>query len=176
MKRLLWRSFALLLLATAARAQEIPTADFAAGYAHFHIVTGFTIATDGASGSLAWNVNRWLGVAGDLGAYRGSFGTGLTVATYTSGPRVSYRKANRATPFAQALVGGAHFSSAVGGVPNSTGDHFAFAFGGGIDIALGRSGRFALRPEGEYFGWRANGSTVNDVRLGIGIAYRIGRR
>ena len=109
MKRLLWTSFALLLLATAAQAQEIPDADVAAGYAHFHIIKGFTIPTDGASGSVAWNANDWLGVAGDAGVYHGYPGTGLNVATYTFGPRVSYRKANWVTPFAQALVGGAHF-------------------------------------------------------------------
>ena len=178
MNKLMWSALAVLLFAGVARAQETPPApvEVASGYAHFHIIKGFTIPLDGASGSVAVNANNWLGVAGDFGVYHSHGGLGLGASTFTFGPRVSYRKAHWVTPFAEALFGGVYFSSTVGGVPNSTGTHFIFGLGAGVDIALTRRGAFALRPEGEYFGWHGNGSTINNARLGIGIVYRIRRR
>lgn len=167
---------AVILFPAVARGQDTPLADVALGYSHFHIVKGFTIPTDGGYSSGAFNFNEWFGVVTDVGAYR-SHGPSLpNVETYAFGPRFSYRKLDRIVPFAEALFGGTRFSTAVGGIPGtSTGNHSAFAFGGGADVLLGRSRRLAVRPEVEYFGVRVNGLTLNNVRLSLGIVFRFGK-
>jgi hypothetical protein len=53
---------------------------------------------------------------------------------------------------------------------------FAIGAGGGADIKLDGRGRFALRPQMEYFGFRANGSTSNNARLSLGLVIRIGKK
>jgi hypothetical protein len=177
MKKLIWAAFAVSLLATVSRAQGTPAAEVAGGYSHFHIIKGLTIGMDGGSGSAAFNANDWFGVVGDLGVYHSEpCCVDLTATTYTFGPRFSYRKSDRVVPFAQGLFGGSHFSTSYNGVSGSGGNHFTFGLGGGLDIAFGRSGKVALRPQGDYFGVRANSSTISNVRLSLQIVYRIGRR
>lgn len=176
MKKILWAALVLSFAAVASHAQDTPQAEVSVGFSHLHILKGFTIPMEGASGSVAFNANEWFGVVGDFGVYHGSpGGVGLTGETYTFGPRVSYRKAGRIAPFAQALFGGSHFSVSSGGISGG-GTQFAFALGGGLDIGLGGSQKFALRPQAEYFGIRAFGSTTNAARLSIGIVYRIGKK
>lgn len=158
------------------QAQDTPVADVAAGYSFFYVVKGLTLANNGASGSVAFNANNWLGVAGDFGVYQAapSSHTGLTVGTYAFGPRFSYRKLDRVVPFGQILVGGAHGSEVAGGFTGV--NSFVFGGGGGADILLASGGKFALRPQLDYFGFRANGATTNTIRLSIGFVFRIGRR
>lgn len=176
MRKLIGTMFVLSLMGVAARAQDAPKADFAVGYSFFYVVKGFTLATNGGGGSVAFNANNWLGFAGDFGVYRAapSSHTGLTVGTYTVGPRFSYRKLGRLAPFGQVLLGGGHGSELAGGFTGV--NSFVFGGGGGTDIGLDRSGRFALRPQLDYFGFRANGSTTNTVRFSVGIVFRLGAR
>lgn len=119
--------------------------------------------------------NPWLGVVGDFGAYQATpgSGTGLTGETYAVGPRFSYRKLGKVIPFAQLLAGGGHESAVAGGFSGK--NAFAFGGGGGADIGIGGSGRFALRPQLDYFGFRANGNTTSAVRASVGIVFRFGR-
>jgi outer membrane immunogenic protein len=130
---------------------------------------------NGASGSAAFNLNHWFGVAGDFGVYHGDPSESLTGETYVFGPRFSYRKLDRLVPFAQALFGGSHFSASSGGITGG-GNEFAFTLGGGADIGLGSSRQFAVRLEGDYFGIRSSGSTTGSTRLSAGIVYRIGSK
>ena len=177
MKELLWAANAVLLFATVSHAQGTPAAEFAVGYSHFQIIKGLTIAMDGGSGSAAFNANDWFGVVGDLGVYRNEpCCVDLTATTYMFGPRFSYRKSDRVVPFGQAIFGGSNFSTSFDGLSGSGGDHFTFGLGGGLDIALGKSGKVVLRPQGEYFGVRVNGSVLSNVRLSLGIAFRIGKK
>jgi hypothetical protein len=178
MIKLLWSAIALLFFATVSYAQDTtPAAEVAFGYSHFHIIKGLTIGMDGGSGSAAFNANDWFGVVGDLGVYRSEpCCVALTATTYTFGPRFSYRKLGRVVPFAQVLFGGSNFSTTFNGVSGSGGNHFAFGGGGGLDIALSRSGKVALRPQGDYFGVRANGSTISNVRLSLEIVFRLGKK
>jgi len=167
MEKLMMAAAALMLVATAVRAQETPVADVAGGYSIIEVVKGFSTTGYGGSGSAALNVNNWLGVVGDVGLYHASpFGPGVDAGTYTFGPRVSYRHWGRVTPFAQVLLGGVRYSA----------NAFVFDAGGGVDIGLDRGGRFALRPQVEYFGFRTNGATTDTVRLGVGLVVRIGRK
>lgn len=177
MKKLLWAANAVLLFATVSHAQGTPAVEVAVGYSHFQIIKGLTIAMDGGSGSAAFNANDWFGVVGDLGVYRNEpCCVDLTAATYMFGPRFSYRKSDRVVPFGQAIFGGSNFSTSFNGLSGSGGNHFTFGLGGGLDIALGKSGKVVLRPQGEYFGVRVNGSVLSNVRLSLGIVFRIGKK
>lgn len=176
MIKLIWAILILSFLATVSRAQNTARAELSAGFSHFHIIKGFTIPMEGGSASVAVNVNDWLGFAGDFGAYYGTpVPNGLTGETFTFGPRFSYRRHKRFVPFAQALFGGAHFNANTGGVSGG-GVEFAFTAGAGLDIGLGQSQRFAIRPQADYFGFRSFGSTTNAVRLSVGLVYRIGKK
>lgn len=177
MKRMMTVVFAFALLPAVARAQqETPVAEVAAGYSVIYVVKGFTYFMNGGSTSVAFNVNNWFGLVGDFGAYHAPSGVNsLTAETYTIGPRVSFRGWNRFVPFGQFLVGGLHSSVATTAFTGNT-NALAFAAGGGADFLLNRSGRVALRPQLEYFGFRSGGNTVGNVRFSVGVVFRLGKR
>lgn len=176
MKKLILAALAFSLLATVAQAQDTPVADVAAGYSVVYVGKGFTYFMNGGSSSLAVNLKNWLGVVGDFGAYHAPSGvSSLNAETYLFGPRFSYRHLGRFTPFAQVVLGGVHsapVTTAFTGASNA----LAFGAGGGTDIGLDRGGRFALRPQLEYLGFRANGSTIGNFRLSVGIVLRLGKK
>ena len=162
---------AVLLSSTMSFAQDTPKAEVSAGYSFFYVIKGFTIVNNGGSGSLAVNLNDWLGLVGDFGVYRASSnGPDLTSETFTFGPRFSYRELPHLIPFAQALFGGYHASVNTGGIEQGT--EFTFGFGGGADLPVGRSRKWALRGQAQYFGVRAFGSTTHVARISAGIVYR----
>lgn len=167
---------AFALLPAVARAQETPVAEISSGYSVIYVVKGFTYFMNGGSASAAFNANNWFGVVGDFGSYQAPSGaSSLTAETYTFGPRFSYRHWGRLVPYGQVLFGGLHASvadSAFTGTRNA----FAFTAGGGADVVLDRGERFALRPQMEYLGLRANGNTVSNFRLSVGIVFRIGKK
>jgi len=82
---------------------------------------------NGGSASVAFNVNRYLGLVADFGAYTNSqirftgaytstvnvTNSNVAVLTYLFGPRYSFRKYDRITPFAQVLFGGVHANQVV---------------------------------------------------------------
>jgi Outer membrane protein beta-barrel domain len=175
-KKPLLAILAFALLPLAALSQDVPKADVAAGYSFLRITSGTGLNMNGFNVSAAYNVSNPVGVVADFGVYhRSQAGASTTTETYTFGPRFSYRKAGGFVPFAQALVGGSHSSTSFGGFSGSS-NPFAFSFGGGGNIALGSSGRAALRPEFDYLGFHANGSTSNAFRVSVGIVYNIGKR
>ena len=167
MKKLMLSTLAFFVFAAVALAQNIPAADVAGGYSFIKVVKGSSLTAEGGSGSVALNFNNWLGAVSDFALYHSSvIGSGLAAGTYTFGPRFSYRHWRRITPFTQVLFGGVRYAD----------NGFVFAAGGGADVALDHAGRFALRPQAEYFGFRASGATTNSVRLSIGIVLRLGRK
>src|ERR1700693_4681542 len=117
----------------------------------------------GGSTSIAFNLNRWMGLVADFGGYDNSkvtlfspsasrtFNSDGTAYGYLFGPRFSYRHYERVTPFVQALIGGATASSVT--IAGCTGDpscnplasenSVAAAVGVGFDIKL--THRIALR-------------------------------
>lgn len=176
MRKFIWVAFALSFLAVTSQAQQIPAADVSAGYSYFRVGGTGGANLNGFSTSAAYNANDWFGVVGDLGWYHGSpSGVGITAMTYTFGPRFSIRKSDKIVPFAEALFGGSHLSASFGGASGSS-NPFTYSFGGGAEVPLSSSHKVALRPEVEYFGLRANGSTGNCVRISVGIVYHIGER
>jgi hypothetical protein len=175
MKKLILVAILFSASTTVALAQNTPVADVAVGYGLIEVPQGYTFMMHGGSGSVALNVNDWLGIVGDFGVYNAHPGVSLTTETYTFGPRFSFRQLDRISPFAQLLLGGQHASAVTTGFTNAS-NAFAFGAGGGLDIGLDRRGRFALRPQIEYFGFRANGVTTTTARLSIGIVFRIGKK
>jgi hypothetical protein len=175
MKELVLALFMFSVCATVASAQTTPVADIAVGYGFVEVPQGYTFLMNGGSGAVVYDLNNWLGSVGDIGVYHAHPGVSLTTETYTLGPRFSLRRSDRFTPFAQLLAGGQHASAVTTGFTNAS-NAFAFSAGGGADIALGSGGRLALRPQMDYFGFRANGVTTGTVRVSVGIVFRIGKR
>jgi opacity protein-like surface antigen len=184
-----------------------PRVELFLGYTHFGTWSNSAangnrmVGLNGGSTSLAFNLNRYLGLVADFGGYDDSQlqlnGTGAnqplvvgasgTAYTYMGGPRLSYRNSTRFTPFAQALFGGVHASSVT--ISNCTGtactplpaqNAFAMTVGAGLDIGLTR--HISLRAvQAEYMMTRfaalsaTGGSTMqNDLRLSTGIVFRFG--
>ncbi|HXR40444.1 MAG TPA: hypothetical protein VN776_15190 [Terracidiphilus sp.] len=154
---------------------------------------------NGGSASVAYNFNRYLGIVADVGAltnsevrFTGAYtstvdvnNANVNVLTYLFGPRLSFRKYNRITPFAQILFGGAHanevvltpctFSCTLLPAENA----FAMTAGGGLDIRVHR--HIAIRIiQAEYLMTRfqdyttGTTATQNDMRLSSGIVFRFG--
>jgi outer membrane protein OmpA-like peptidoglycan-associated protein/opacity protein-like surface antigen len=152
----------------------------------------------GGSTSIAYNVNRHLGLVADFGFSHadkfgpnapptgGVVGASGDVLTFMFGPRLSFR--HKVTPFVQALFGGAHATavtldgcSGIGCTPLPFENSFAIAAGGGLDITLNR--HVALRLiQAEYmmtrFGDRTSPTLQttgqNDLRLSVGLVFRFG--
>jgi len=163
----------------AAFAQDTPKFDIFAGYSYVRDnpstsgVPSFNL--HGGSASVAYNVNNWLGAVADFGGYHENniLGSGVdgTLSTYLFGPRISYRKHERVTPFAQALFGVAHSSVSFGSTDNA----FAATFGGGVDVKL--SHRFSWRTaQVEYLLTRfpettTSRETQNNLRVSTGVVF-----
>jgi outer membrane protein OmpA-like peptidoglycan-associated protein len=155
---------------------------------------------NGGSTSVAFNLNRSFGIVGDFGGFNetrllltsGNPPVAVapyhpveagTVFTYLAGPRLSFRKYDRVTPFAQALFGGirasaeADCNSCTPQLPVE--NAFAMTAGGGLDVRIHH--RLAIRViQAEYMMTRfenlSTGGTgsQNDMRLSTGIVLRFG--
>ena len=184
---------------------DTPRAEWFMGYTYLRAVPSLTAGNrlmwlNGGSTSIAFNLNRYLGLVGDFGGYNetrlllatGNPPTAVgtyqpvadgTVFTYMAGPRLSYRKFDRVTPFAQVLFGGIRASAEaickactpLLPVENA----FAMTAGGGLDIRVHH--RFSIRiVQAEYLMTRfedldtGNKALQNDVRLSSGIVLRFG--
>jgi len=171
----------LSLFGATARAQDTPKVDIFAGYSYLREnpstagVSGFNL--NGGSASIAYNAKSWLGGVADFGGYHNgnilNSGVNGTLSTYLFGPRVSYRRFERITPFGEVLFGVAHLSSAgTSGSDNA----FAMTLGGGLDYKL--SDHFAIRPvKVDYLMTRfsetgTSNQTQNNLRVSTGIVFR----
>jgi len=156
------------------RAQEAPSADISLGYSFLREGFSNGINANGGTVAVTGYANRWLGVTGDFGAYHAQpSGVSANTYTYLVGPRFSYRKSDRAVPFAQVLVGGAHLTAGASGISASA-NGLAFSAGGGVDLMLNR--RLAFRPQFDYIGIHSHGNTLNSGRVSASIVFRFGSR
>jgi len=181
-----------LSAAPPASAQGTPKVDIFGGYSCVHaniVVSGTSINLNGASGSLAYNFNDWLGVVGDVGVYhQGSITANdrsLTVSTYQVGPRVSLRRHRHLVPFGQVLVGAGHaggtlYTSSLGGgvAPLGTSTGFVLTAGGGVDWKLNHTiGIRLLQAEylySQFDNGVNHGNQQNNIRLSAGIVLSLG--
>jgi len=170
-------------------AQDHPRVEFFGGYTYIRMSldntglggTGYThLGFNGASGSIGYNLSRWLGVVGDIGDYKvnqsitisGFTGTvNTSVLTYMLGPKIAFRT-RRFTPFAQALFGGARIQDSL--ITSGTESEFAYSIGGGIDYNL--KSWLGLRPiQAEYLRTNfkdGNNDRQNNARLSAGVVVR----
>jgi outer membrane protein OmpA-like peptidoglycan-associated protein len=182
-----------------------PKIEWFMGYAYLRAVPSPAVGNrlmwlNGGSTSVAFNLNRYLGIVGDFGGYNetrllltsgnppSAIGSAQavqagTVFTYLGGPRLSFRQHDRVTPFAQVLFGGIRASqealcaSCVPLLPVE--NAFAMTAGGGLDVRVHH--RFAVRViQAEYLMTRFEnlntGSKAfqNDIRISSGIVFRFG--
>jgi outer membrane immunogenic protein len=181
----------LLLAAVPVAAQEAPKVEIAGGYSYVRANlipdTGCCFGMNGGTGSIAYNLNDWLGLVGELGGYHTgdvkSTGFDLTVVSYLFGPQLSYRRSDRFTPFAHLLLGGAHAGGSLytgtASVPGPGSQNgFAMAAGGGFDLNV--SPHLAIRLiQADYSLTRfSNGVNhhQNNLRLTFGVVFRFGKR
>jgi opacity protein-like surface antigen len=184
--------------------RSYPRAELFLGYSYIRGVPTLSPGNrmdylNGGSTSIAFNLNRTLGLVGDFGGYDASeiqlTGAGAnpsgvanasgTAFTYLAGPRLSFRH-DRITPFIQVLFGGIHasqvtLSSCTGALctPLPSENSFAMTAGGGIDLNIHR--HFAIRiVQAEYLMTNfadlstGNRDTQNDMRLSSGLVFGFG--
>jgi hypothetical protein len=144
----------------------------------------------GATGSFAYNANRWLGLVGEVGGYRfdrqililnpatNTF-SGATISgnmqTYLFGPRLNLRRFDHFVPFVEILFGAAHASSQLTGTQSQ--GTFAMAVGGGVDVVLTKylTWRFV---QADYLMTNFSGTLLSpnarqdNFRIGTGIVLR----
>jgi len=175
-------------LASTANAQQATaqTPQFEASGAYSYIRAnadgggGFNV--NGGSGSFTYNYSEHFSVVADGGIYSFSgLGGGLssTMYTYVFGPRYSFRKSKRLTPFAQVLFGGGRVNASSSGI-NAGENGFAMVVGEGLDLTV--KPRIAIRLiEADYLLTRfahPDGSSAgqNNLRISAGVVFRFGSR
>jgi outer membrane protein OmpA-like peptidoglycan-associated protein len=144
----------------------------------------------GATGSVAYNVNKWLGIVGEIGGYRfdrqvfvldttTNTQSQVTISgnmqTYLFGPRLNLRRFDHFVPFGEVLFGAGHGSSQVTG--DTSQSAFALAVGGGVDVVLTKylAWRFV---QADYLMTNFSGSLLNangrqnNFRVGSGFVLR----
>lgn len=184
---------------------KTPKVELFLGYSYLRAVPTYATGNrlvwmNGGSASAAFNFNRYIGLVADFGGLADSqlnlTGPGVPVPhvaasggnayTYLFGPRLSYRKHERITPFAQVLFGGVHASpvtldgcTGTGCVPLPAQTSFAMTAGAGLDIGLTR--HLAFRAvQAEYLMTRFPNPTTqvsasqNDIRISSGLVFRLG--
>lgn len=137
---------------------------------------------NGGYASAGFNINKWLGVAGEFtGGHANNIsllGQNLMLMTFMAGPKVSLT-GHRLVPFGQVLFGGAHGSDSY--FPTSTSStssasSWALSAGGGLDININQ--RLAVRAVNAQYLRTAlpNGSnnSQNQLMLSAGIIFRFG--
>lgn len=189
--------------AAAKSSLRYPRAELFLGYSYVRAMPTMSdgnrlLWLNGGSTSLAFNLNRYLGLVLDFGGMDDSkirlnngsnalVDSSGTVFTYLGGPRVSFRNRGRLTPFVQALFGAAHAGQvtlsgncmAQGCTPLPSETDFAMTAGGGLDLRV--SHHFALRlVQAEYLMTNfkdinsGKNAMQNDMRLSTGIVFRFG--
>jgi hypothetical protein len=191
-------AFVTLGGAQSAQAQDTastPRVEIFGGYSYMNaniVVSGTRFNLNGASGSLAYNVNNWLGVVGDFGVYgQGSVaanGRSLTVSSYQFGPRISWR-GHALVPFGQVLLGGGHATGTLyttslgnGAAPLGANNGFMLTAGGGVDWKLNHTiGIRIIQTEYLYSQFLnaatgSNSNHQNNLRISAGILFSFGKR
>jgi len=176
--------FALLFIFGAAvHAQDVPKVDIFAGYSYVRAnpdtAGARSFNLNGGNASIAYNANSWLSGVADFGGYTNgnilNSNVSGTLSTYLFGPRVSYRRFEHVTPFAQALFGVAHVGTNFFGTSASD-NAFAMAVGGGVDFPI--SHHLAVRPlQVDYlltrFSETGNSAqSQHNLRASTGIVFR----
>ncbi len=155
-------------------AQDNPKAEIFGGYEYLRINPGSGAPgqnNNGWNAALTGNLSPNFGITADFaGAYKSIAGVRVSTYTFLFGPTLASRSNDKVTPFAHALLGGAHASAAGSGE-----SAFAMALGGGIDYKAGES--VAIRiGQFDYLMTRFGSSTQNNFRYSAGVVFRFGSK
>ncbi len=205
---------AVMLFGTAmiAAAQDVPAVEIFGGYSLFHFDDqglGAALAADapgsgvnqnvhGFEFSGQFNVNKWLGIVGDVSGHYGTladiaatplptpaFGVSGNVYNFLFGPQLNYRM-EKATVFAHALFGGNRLGiNAIGDpidTPAVSDTAFGMAIGGGLDYNIGK--KFAIRvgqfdyilSNHTFSQYGLNVGHQNNLRFSTGVVFKLGQR
>jgi outer membrane immunogenic protein len=169
-----------LFATTIAQAQESRGMEVSGQYQYVRISPGQGAPSancQGAGGTFAANVSKWIAVVGDVGFCKVTgepTGVSSHEINYLFGPRIAYHNYGRLTPYAQVLLGGERASSTITGLGSSSVNSFAMTFGGGADIKVSRN--LAFRAiQLEYLYTHFSGAKQNNLRLQTGLVYRFGK-
>lgn len=147
----------------------------------------------GAAASIAYNLTKSLGLegsfrfnAGDISTANGVVGgdrigakARLTHVAVLGGPRFTWRKSERITPFAHALVGwdmekpsgSIAYQGETMTVNPGNSNGLGVMLGGGVDLNVNR--RIAVRLiQGDYYLTRHGGANTNNLALAFGVVLR----
>ncbi|MEK6302834.1 MAG: outer membrane beta-barrel protein [Acidobacteriota bacterium] len=209
MKRVFSILSLVLVCSLSAKAQDFPKAEVFGGYSYLR---ADRVNFNGWNASVAGNLNSWFGLVADFSGHYDSASTrseftfpgfpgippfpgSSTIVkseasfhTFLAGPRFSYRKNERITPFAHVLLGASrrHIDSEVDfGVLGRTffslnNTAFTAALGGGLDVAISKN--IALRVvQADYMLTRNTlarsfGDTRSNGRVSIGLVFRFGNK
>ena len=161
---------ALVLAAPVMAQQDTPQVEVTGAYQYVRLAGFINRNMQGFNGQLAANFNDWLGLVGEVtGTYQHSGVFDANVYTFMAGPRVTYRKEERATPFAHVLFGVTHISN--GGSDTV----FSTAVGGGMDFKV--TERFAIRAgQLDWYLTKFANDTQSNFRFSAGVTIRIGKK
>ena len=199
-------AIAISITPTLAHAQDkTAKAELFLGYTHFGAGSTSTagnrmVGLNGGSAAFAYNFNNHVGLVADIGGYDANqlqlTGNGAnqplvvdasgTAYSFLFGPRLSFLRGHRVSPFAQVLVGGIHASQVT--VTNCAGtfctplpsqNALAMTGGAGLDFRITRH-IFLRAVQAEYMLTRfasttgAANTTQNDFRISSGLVFRFG--
>lgn len=158
-------------------AQDVPKAEVFGGYswagANFH----------GWNASVTGNITKRFGIVADFSSHYGSELEGSILVkkyahSFLFGPRFSFRRGKRVTPFVYALLGATRFqeSATINGQKLSDSDTgFSSALGGGLDVKV--NDRVAIRAfQIDYFRPNFFGEAHNRGRLAFGVVLHLGKK
>ena len=151
--------------ATNTYAQDTPKAEIFTGYSYMHDDIGDgSLNMNGFEVSGAGNINKWLGIEGDVSAH---FNSSHDHVSYMAGPRFAFRN-GRFTPYVHALFGG---DTAVGFGDSSA---FAMAIGGGVDAKI--NDNISIRIVQVDYHPLFYDSVAQNVRVSTGVVFTFGKK
>jgi opacity protein-like surface antigen len=137
-------------------------------------------AGDSSFNRHGWNASVAIGLSGPVslvadagGHYGSSEGVHSSQLTLMGGPRVSFLRGDKYSPFVQALVGLLRETASVKVLDVTISEfenRLGMLFGGGLDVKI--SGRWVVRLEGDYERSSKSGSSQSGFRANVGAAYR----
>ena len=169
------------LFSFSAAAQDVPKVDLFAGYSYVHTGPGIAIPSFGANGgvgSVALNLTDWGSLVVEVGGIHTSKINGAdvdaTALTYMAGPKISFFRQSKFTPFAQALFGIVNTNP---GFNQTTINHNTFAMSPGIGLDWNAMRHIGIRlGQVDYLLTRMPTSTNqvswNNFRYSAGVVFR----
>lgn len=176
-----------------ARSQQTPKFELGGGYTYISYYSSTSASNLKMNGWNAWgdyNIFRWLGVAADFSGVYNTQPSSSTLGknpntqiyAFLAGPRFFPLGRRRLTPFAQMLLGGAHYNfsaSAQPPLPGQSASDTAYSWlaGGGLDVRVKRHWGLRIIEVGVFHTRFFGGNpSHNNTRISAGLVYRFGEK